>query len=208
MKNFFTKSRKIINQSGAENKNLTSGFTLVETLLALSIFATAITGLISVSSRGVNDTNFVKNKMIASHLAAEGIELVRNMRDEMVISIHNSGGGGDSFWSDFLLGNSPLSVASCYESNGERSCYMDAFSTSVPINCGNNNCPKLQHDPVTSGYRYGAGLPQTNFTRTIRVFNAPGGSNEEVIVTSVVTWNQGANIHSASYRYNLFNWIY
>jgi prepilin-type N-terminal cleavage/methylation domain-containing protein len=204
MKNFFTKSRKIINQSSRENKNLASGFTLVETLLALSIFSIAITGLISVSSRGVNDTNFVKNKMIASHLAAEGIELVRNMRDEMVMSVYESGVGVDNFWNNFIFGNPP-GIVDCYDPNGNRSCYMDAFSV-LPTTCNNNNCPKLRYDPGT-GYGY-AGSLETSFTRTIRVFNVPGGANEEVIVDSVVTWNQGSNIHSASYRYNLFNWIY
>ncbi len=53
------------------------GFTLIETLVAIAIFAFSITGLISITATGVFDTNFVKNKFTASYLAMEGVERVR-----------------------------------------------------------------------------------------------------------------------------------
>ena len=58
----------------------TTGFTLVETLVALSIFTMSILGLMSVLSQGMSDTTYVKRKNIATYLAQEGIEYIRNIR--------------------------------------------------------------------------------------------------------------------------------
>jgi prepilin-type N-terminal cleavage/methylation domain-containing protein len=57
------------------------GFTLIETLVAITIFTVSITALISISAKGVFDANFAKNKLTASYLAQEGIELARNYAD-------------------------------------------------------------------------------------------------------------------------------
>ncbi|MFA6585793.1 MAG: type II secretion system protein [Candidatus Paceibacterota bacterium] len=61
------------------NKN--KGFTLVETLVAISIFSISIVAVMSVLGSGISDTNYAKNKLIASYLAQEGIEYARNFRD-------------------------------------------------------------------------------------------------------------------------------
>jgi prepilin-type N-terminal cleavage/methylation domain-containing protein len=57
------------------------GFTIVETLVALSIFSVAVIALISVTISGSSGATYVKNKLTASYLAQEGIEMVRNLRD-------------------------------------------------------------------------------------------------------------------------------
>jgi Tfp pilus assembly protein PilV len=66
-------------------KQKNKGFTLVETLVAISIFTMSILGLMSVLASGIADTNYAKQKIVASYLAQEGIEYVRNMRDNLVL---------------------------------------------------------------------------------------------------------------------------
>jgi Tfp pilus assembly protein PilV len=61
------------------------GFTLVETLVAISIFTMSILGMISILASGVSDISYAKQKIAASYLAQEGIEYVRNMRDTAVL---------------------------------------------------------------------------------------------------------------------------
>jgi len=73
------------------------GFTLVETLVAISIFTVSILSLMSVLASGISDTNYAKQKMVASYLAQEGIEYVRNMRDTDIISAVNGQAGWDAF---------------------------------------------------------------------------------------------------------------
>ncbi|MBI3306082.1 prepilin-type N-terminal cleavage/methylation domain-containing protein [Candidatus Nomurabacteria bacterium] len=71
------------------------GFTLVETLVAVSIFSVSILGLLSVLADGVADSSYAKQKLIAAYLAQEGIEYVRNMRDTSVL--YSGGGNWNSF---------------------------------------------------------------------------------------------------------------
>ena len=76
-------------------KQKNKAFTLVETLVAISIFTVSILGLISIFASGISNTGYAKKKMVASYLAQEGIEYARNMRDNAVLYP----GGGD--WPSF-----------------------------------------------------------------------------------------------------------
>ncbi|MEX2029197.1 MAG: prepilin-type N-terminal cleavage/methylation domain-containing protein [Candidatus Paceibacterota bacterium] len=77
-------------------KKLNKGFTLVETLVAISIFSVSIVGLMSVLGSGISNTNYAKQKIAAYYLAQEGIECIRNTRDNYVLFT------GETGWSDFL----------------------------------------------------------------------------------------------------------
>ena len=66
-------------------KSKCRGFTLVETLIAISIFTVSLLGIMSVLASGIADTNYAKRKMTATYLAQEGIEYMRNMRDTYVL---------------------------------------------------------------------------------------------------------------------------
>ena len=69
------------------------GFTLVETLVAISIFSVSILGIMSVLASGISHANYAKQKMIALYLAQEGIEYARNIRDTKVLFSVNNGWG-------------------------------------------------------------------------------------------------------------------
>jgi prepilin-type N-terminal cleavage/methylation domain-containing protein len=182
--------------------NKESGFTLVETLVAVAIFATSIAGLISITARGINDNVFVKNKLIAGYLAQEGVELVRNMRDTAVLPENNIP------WQIFLQDENNW-VGNCYDDlPGINACYIDgSISELSALPCDENGtCPKLRFDSQTSRYTYSV-ITDSNFTRTITIRPIENGNNEEVIVNSIVEWTQGSNTHQVSYQYNLFNWF-
>jgi Tfp pilus assembly protein PilV len=75
------------------------GFTLVETLVAISIFTMSIIALMSVLASGISNTNYAKTKITASYLAQEGIEYARNKRDTSVLYDTISAQNG---WNIFL----------------------------------------------------------------------------------------------------------
>mgnify|MGYP001590493320 CR=1 FL=1 len=77
------------------NKSFTTGFTLVEVLVAISIFTVSLIGMMSVLAGSIANTSYAKQKMIATYLAQEGIEYVRNMRDNAVL--YTGGGNWTSF---------------------------------------------------------------------------------------------------------------
>lgn len=79
-------------------KQKNEAFTLVETLVAVSIFTVSILGLISVLASGISDIGYAKKKIAATYLAQEGIEYTRNFRDNSVIF---SLSGVDDGWEEF-----------------------------------------------------------------------------------------------------------
>ena len=92
------------NTSGGFTRTLSSkvsGFTLVETLVAISILTSSIVVLMSVLASGVSNTTYAKNKIIAGYLAQEGIEQIRNMRDSAVLKAMNQGDTSNDGWVAF-----------------------------------------------------------------------------------------------------------
>lgn len=66
-----------------------SGFTLIEALLAIFIFSMALVSLITITSRGITGTAQARDQAIAQFLAQEGIEVVRNIRDANIVQGQN-----------------------------------------------------------------------------------------------------------------------
>ncbi len=190
-----------------------SGFTLVEALVAISIFTTSILGLISIYSKGISDAGYAKRKIVATYLAQEGVEYVRNMRDTYVLydatSRSNGWGGGSGFQNKLLS-------ASCASVNG---CYFDPQNLSYSSNnqpmaslsvtaCG-GACPSLlYYDPNayvngTGVYWYGVGSP-SGFIRKILVTQV--GTNQ-MKISSMVSWTQGSGSYNVTLSETLYNWM-
>ncbi len=194
-----------------QQKNMKdSGFTLVETLVAISIFTLSILALLSVISQGIANTTYAKNKIIASYLAQEGIEYVRNIRDTYVMY---NGADSSAGWSNF---RSKLTGAQCQASNG---CYFGDLTTAdfsnqvepiigLPMtNCG-STCPNLLYDSASGKYGYTAsGTTATSpFIRTIKI-NLVGGGVNEIQILSTVSWTQGSGTPSITFSESVFNWV-
>ncbi len=58
-----------------------SGFSIVEVVIALGIVTVALLGIVSLVVQNIQVKGMNKNYLLASALAQEGLELVRNMRD-------------------------------------------------------------------------------------------------------------------------------
>jgi len=87
-----------------KHKNKKAGFTLVETLVAISIFTSSIVVLMSVLGSGISNTNYAKDKITAGYLAQEGIEYLRNARDQYLLTNLDSG------WTDFKTESANLAT--------------------------------------------------------------------------------------------------
>src|SRR3989338_4478804 len=68
-------------------KNNNFGFTLLETIVAVSILVTAIVGPFSLASQSINAQGRAKNNLIAANLAQEGLELFRNYRANNILKM-------------------------------------------------------------------------------------------------------------------------
>lgn len=179
------------------------GFTLVETLIAVSIFSVSILGLFSILSQGVASTNYAKQKVIASYLAQEGVEYMRNMRDTFVLYSATPSDG----WTAF---SSKLFNASCASGCYFNDQNLNFFDQSQPmidlsiIPCfgPGGSCPTMLYDGATGKYGYATGV-NSGFSRKISVnFYA-----DEIKISSIVSWTQGSGSQTTTFSESLFNWI-
>ncbi|OHB06261.1 MAG: hypothetical protein A3A26_00080 [Candidatus Zambryskibacteria bacterium RIFCSPLOWO2_01_FULL_47_14] len=179
------------------------GFTLVESLVAVSIFSIAVVTLLISLGRGLSDTGYVKKKITAEYLAAEGIEYMRNLRDTYIL--YSSSGG----WSTF---NSVLTSGSCFTANG---CYFNDQNVSytddsMPIvdlqlfACTTSTCSNapLLYNSATGKYGYTGS--SSGFNRQVRVNTI---NVNEIRIRSTVYWTQNSGNYSITFSENLYNWV-
>jgi Tfp pilus assembly protein PilV len=190
-------------------KKLNTAFTLVETLVAISIFTGAILGLLSFSAGSISDTNYAKNKLIATYLSEEGLEYMRNLRDTYIL--FESDG-----WTGF---RDKLAVCET-----EAGCYFDpaGLSYAIPsqqamksltLTACSTNCPTMFYDDsailTANKYNYDVGGLPTSFIRKIKVTdvtNAAVLDNKEILIESTVFWKKGDKTFSVSFSNYLKNW--
>lgn len=176
------------------NKKKNRAFTLLEVLVAISIFTVSSLALMSVLAQGVSSTNYVKKKIIATYLAQEGIEYVRNMRDTLVISGVDTPTGWGNFRDTYS--------ARCSTAIG---CYWDNDSADLEACVGGPTlCPNMTYDETIGIYGYNSSWADSGYNRviTFEVMN-----NNEVKINSTVEWGQGSGNYSITFSDNLFNWI-
>ena len=174
MRQRYQKMRTVLMRQG----RLHAGFTLVETLVAITILLVAIMGPMTIAARGLQSAFHAREQITAFFLAQEGVELIRMHRDGNAL--------GRLGW----LNNIPGVCRS-----NSQGCGMDARNPAVIRNCNSENC-QLSYDtnPLSSGrgfYTYTpTGLPSMSpFTRQIWV--NPLGGGGEAVVTVTVSWPSG-----------------
>ncbi|MEK9182535.1 MAG: prepilin-type N-terminal cleavage/methylation domain-containing protein [Patescibacteria group bacterium] len=188
------------------------GFTLLETLVAISIFVASVLALLSILSQGISGASYAKRKMIASYLAEEGVEYIKNLRDTYVLYSASGPVGWNTFNTKVAGGTFPSSSI-CATANG---CYFDesnvSFSdSSMPMtdlllpSCTSATCSNapLLYDSTTGKYGYNGGV-YSGYSRKINIVQI---SVNETKVFSTVYWNQGSGTYSIVFSDNLFNWV-
>ncbi len=98
-------------------KNKEGGFTLIETLVGLTVFMIAFVALNQVGSNSLQDINQTKRRLVAQYLAEEGIEYVKQMQKSYILQGKNKTQFFDEFVNpdcsngcDFYIGNDATSA--------------------------------------------------------------------------------------------------
>jgi len=178
-----------------KQNNKKSGFTLVETLIAISIFSVSIVALFSVLAQGISNTNYAKKKIIAGYLAQEGIEYIRNMRDSYVLYSVTTGKN----WAQFKF-----ALASCNPGNEcgfNNSVYVTNPNFIFKCTTNLNGCNLYLNN---GNYNSNSSGSDSGFTRKIWMSIV---KPYEVKIFSKVSWMQGSGIHDITLTEDLFNWV-
>jgi Tfp pilus assembly protein PilV len=177
----------------------TRGFTLVETLAAITLIMIAIVPPMGLTVQSLSVAYYARDQITASNLAQEGIEAVRAVRDGNILASAESANGGTGT----SLFNGIPTDGSNFRVDGTQT-----DPTKIITSCGGGNspCPALEINNGVYGY---TGNP-TNFTRSVTatvVWSDSGGNAQEISVTSTVVWQTAAyRTQQVQLTEDMFNW--
>ena len=176
-------------------KNTKTGFTLVETLVAIAVLLLAVTAPLSLATKSLNSSALSKQQITASFLAQEATEYIRNIRDENVIK-HG----------DWLHANS--GIQNCFTGK----CIVDPTVTSGTDNikkCQSGVCPPLRYSESNGIYSYdtSVGTDDSIYTRVIEMTDVI--NDREIAILVTVSWLGPSGVaYKVIARENLTNWQY
>lgn len=193
------------------------GFTILETLIAITVLVFAITGPLSLVAGSIRSSGYARDSITAFYLAQEAVEYIRNMRDINALNenltsanwldnIESGTGAGGPYvcMNDY---GSEISKCSLQNSTGVYSLYQcDAIT--IPA----GDCLPLPFSGALGTIPYGGGsIEESEFTRNIwleRVPDGQGGSSAEhqVIVNVLIKWRTGSVDNEFLLREYLTNW--
>ncbi len=193
------------------------GFTLVETLVAIAIIMTAITGPYAAAVQTINASRIAREHTVATFLAQEGVEAARAERDKVYLHdcFTSTGCSGSTAWwnNDFVK-----AITACTSSNP---CILDTskssryptylpwsffegmFSKPASLSALYRKLPNISAQFLYDG-KPSLGATLTPFTRTIY---ASIVSKTEMEVTSKVTWKDNNKTLSIIATDHLTPWL-
>ena len=176
-----------------------AGFTLIETLVAISLLMISIVAPMSLAAESLSAAYYARQQITAFYLAQEGIEVVRSVRDANILKIAEGQSGVNIFDGIPSTTGLPFTVDSL----------VDPSSALVLCPSGGSapdyNCPVLQTDGTVYGYH--TGWTNTTFTRIVTA-TLINGNPDELRITVTVTWQQGTlQQRSFAIHEDLYRWV-
>lgn len=155
-----------------------SGQTLVELMVAMSVVTIGLLGVFAVLSQSLGLNRIVANQYTATGLAAEGIEITKNIADSNILAGRP--------WNEGLNADGSFGVS--YNGSAlERGLAQQ----------------ELKFDSASGIYSYQSGV-DTSFKRIITLNNI---NANEIKVSSKVEWtDRGGRSFSVNLEDRLFNW--
>src|SRR3989338_3109725 len=143
-----------------KNEKLKFGFTLIETLVAITILSAAVAGPMVLSIKNIGTASVSQDQLVAFYLGQEVFEYARNVRDTNILKESADWLGG--------LEN--------FKASGSAGCYADVKNNTV-TNCGAVSCSnKLKFDGQNYNYTNGE---ETPFIRTVKIDDTVGDGGDE-----------------------------
>jgi prepilin-type N-terminal cleavage/methylation domain-containing protein len=164
------------------NHKTKNGFSLIEVIVALFIISVGLVGMLGIIFQSIQAENVNENRLVASQLAQEGLELTRNVRDDNWL-------GSENWYHGISEPDSNL-VKLRLDHKGNRSKINSIDEGALQIN-------------DEGYYVHNSAYPDSNFKRMIVVENKTDASSS---VSCLVEWNERGrnNIYVADTI--LYNW--
>ena len=156
-----------------------SGFTLIEALVALVLLTVGLIPAFTLASSSLTLAGSIQNSLVATHLAQEGVEVVRAIRDADWFNTKPFGTSLDSCTAGCLV----------------------QYDSKVLLPLSGN--PALQKDPLTGLFQYTTGTA-TQYHRSVKITSI---SAHERMVIVTVTWNDRSGTKTFELEDHLYDWL-
>ena len=169
------------------------GFTLIETLLAVTVLVLSMSGPLTIAAKSFTSAVFAKNQITAFYLAQEAVEYVRNIRDTNALNGRTSTDpSSPSYW---LSG-----LSSCIDT----ACTVKATGTTLAeaVAPCSGACTPLLYNSATGFYGYDSGEPSL-FTRSFMLTRV---NDNEYAVTVTIAWKNNAAGSQFVVQENITSW--
>jgi type II secretory pathway pseudopilin PulG len=192
-----------IDRKKRATKNREGAFTLVETLVAITVFLLVIIGPMTIASKGLQNAFFANEQTTATFLAQEALESVIRLRDENALDVLDGGAGSDDTWE--WLGDLP---AGCQNTNVRCGYDPTVSGPNMYFPCTGDDClVRVRPNPVGNKPRFfghgGGGWSDSIYTRKLYLEEVSSG---KVKIEVTVSW--GTTLFSGNSRtVTLQSWI-
>lgn len=167
-----------------------NGFTFLEVISAIFIIVVGVGGAVTLTNQIIQFTQLASSKLVASYLALEGIEIVKNIRDTNFLEIRKTGA------EDWLNGLE-ICDAGC---EGD---YTTTDSLSVcPDPCDDN----LRFLGIDGDGLYGYNYFPGNETIFKRKITTSPSVWPKLQVLVEVSWQERGRTHTVTAEEHLYDW--
>jgi len=193
-------SERFLRALEPRTSNLEPGFTLIETMVAISLLTVAIVAPMLLTVQSLKSAYYARDQITASYLAQEAIEVVHATRDANILKIAQGQSVG-IFDGIPSISGLPFTV--------------DAPGDTMTLCSG--ACAPLKTDPTDTLYGHNAAWTKnTVFTRTVTACylqpspstDCNGTLSDEIRVSVTVSWQTGTyQQRTISISANLYPWV-
>ena len=172
----------------ATAKQTRFAFTLIETLVAISVLLLSLAGPLSIAASALKNAHFARDEVTAYYLAQEAIEYVRAIRDQNFLNNRS-----------WLEGLDETSAVSCIGVN----CSVDIPNFTHAL-CG-ATCPFLKISASGGLYNHSTGADSI-YRRSFTISRVDA-LDEEATIMVTVTWQTNGLARAFTISENIFHWL-
>lgn len=173
-----------------QKSTIRNGFTLIETLVAVSVISIGFVGALVLLAKSASQASILRQRVTGARLAEEGLEVVRNIRDSNWL--RNLG------WRDGLADTGASVALVNYNSLS-----LDTSPSAASRDCLNYSGGFYVHPAAIESCN-------TPFKRHIELTTGPADPDlrgaQPLIVASVVSWPEKAQTQTITVLDYLYDW--
>ncbi|MCL5782022.1 MAG: type II secretion system GspH family protein [Patescibacteria group bacterium] len=157
-------------------KTLQNSFTIIETLVAVSILMIAIVGPLTAANKGYSAALESRHRVIAANLAAEELEMLNNFKDNLQTDTST----GKNLFQMAASGDCSSSVCAIYLNNHD--------DWVVNTSCPSGGVYPCRLYLGSNGYQYSAGGAKLSDYYRYFTLQQVSEDPNQIVVTAITKW--------------------